>query len=609
MKQSASAVRVLVVLLSLTPLGLSSPAASNPAADLIGVWEAKRNFGPEVRGTLTITQSAGSWRAEIAGFAVSATMEANLISFEIPGARGEFRGRLKSDGGQIIGHWIQPARVSGFRGARRASPVALKSYGKDRWRGEVIPLEDELTLYLVASGRDDGSVGVFLRNPERNLGVFLNVDRLERTGDTMKLIGRRATSHADLMERRNIGQEEILAEGIYRTSGDQLTIYFPSLGASFDFKRVVNDEVNGFYARGRNPGAYHYTPPPSEDDGWATGTLGEAGISLEPIRKLIETIIYPPPKSVHDPYIHGLLIARHGKLVLEEYFHGFHRQKPHDTRSASKSLTSTLLGAAIQHGLPLSASSRVYKTVYGDDLPPDLDARKRKMTLEHLMTMSSGLDCDDRDLSSRGAEEVIIKQTEYPDRHRYELALPTVREPGEKAVYCSASADLVGGVLSAATRQELPELFHALIAEPLQVGRYYMVLTPAGHAYMGGGIYWLPRDFIKLGQVMLDGGIWDGHRIVSKEWASRATAPLVALRGLRYGYHWWSVEYPYRDGTVRAFFASGNGGQVVMGIPKLDLLVAFFAGNYSDPVLSKIRAEFIPQYILPAVAGDMKAGE
>jgi CubicO group peptidase (beta-lactamase class C family) len=88
---------------------------------------------------------------------------------------------------------------------------------------------------------------------------------------------------------------------------------------------------------------------------------------------------------------------------------------------------------------------------------------------------------------------------------------------------------------------------------------------------------------------------------VSPEWARRATAPLENLRKLQYGYLWWSITYPYKSKTVRAFFAGGNGGQLVMGIPDLDLLVAFYAGNYSDPVLYKIQEELVPQYILPAI--------
>jgi CubicO group peptidase (beta-lactamase class C family) len=561
----------------------------NPARELIGIWKAKREFGPEVRGTLTLAKRKGEWEARIAGYILRTEAQDGAIKFEIPGGGGELRARIDPRTGEIRGHWIQPPGVN--TGRRMASPVRLQPYGENRWRGEVLPLEDEFTLYLVVSAREDGSVGAFLRNPERNIGVFLNVERVERTGQAVRLIGRFLRNQ----------EERVLAEGTYHREEGRLSFYFPSRGGTYDFERTDEDPGSLFYARGKNPSDYRYVPPSLEDDGWAVGTLEEAGVSGEPIEKLIETVIYPPAKSLHDPYIHGFLLARHGKLILEEYFHGFHREKPHDTRSASKSLTATLVGAAIQNGAPFDASSSVYEVIYGNRLSADTDPRKREMTVEHLLTMSSGFDCDDRDPSSPGNEDVMQEQTQEPDWYRYTLSLSMVRSPGEKSVYCSINANLLGAVLSSATGKSLPELFVALIAEPLQIRRYHLLLTPTDDAYMGGGIYWLPRDFMKLGQVVLNGGTWNGRRIVSREWASRATAPLVDLRGRKYGYLWWTLEYPYKGRTIRAFFAGGNGGQIVMGIPELDLLVAFYAGNYSDPVLYKIQEEFVPQYILPAI--------
>jgi CubicO group peptidase (beta-lactamase class C family) len=87
-----------------------------------------------------------------------------------------------------------------------------------------------------------------------------------------------------------------------------------------------------------------------------------------------------------------------------------------------------------------------------------------------------------------------------------------------------------------------------LIAEPLQIQRYYLNVQPTGEPYLGGGMYFLPRDFTKFAQLMLDGGVWNGRRILSKEFALRASTPLVTLRGqrsgMRYGYLWWTIEYP-----------------------------------------------------------------
>jgi len=106
---------------------------------------------------------------------------------------------------------------------------------------------------------------------------------------------------------------------------------------------------------------------------------------------------------------------------------------------------------------------------------------------------------------------------------------------------------------------------------------------------------------MKLGQLMMNGGTWGGRRVVSAEWAKRATSPLTTLGSQKYGYLWWVMEYPYQGRTLQAFYAGGNGGQMVMGIPELDLVVAFYGGNYSDPVMFRTQRQLVPQYLLPAI--------
>jgi CubicO group peptidase (beta-lactamase class C family) len=163
------------------------------------------------------------------------------------------------------------------------------------------------------------------------------------------------------------------------------------------------------------------------------------------------------------------------------------------------------------------------------------------------------------------------------------------------------SPNLALGMVGRATGESGLDAFDRLIGGPLGIARYAWPLDPAGHAYGGGGVRLLPRDFMKLGQVMLDGGTWHGRRILGSEFAARAASPLHDLNGIQYGYLWWNIEYPYKDRTVRAYFAAGNGGQAVMVIPPLDLVIAIYAGNYSDAPAISVQQELVPRYILPAV--------
>jgi CubicO group peptidase (beta-lactamase class C family) len=124
---------------------------------------------------------------------------------------------------------------------------------------------------------------------------------------------------------------------------------------------------------------------------------------------------------------------------------------------------------------------------------------------------------------------------------------------------------------------------------------------PFGHPYGGGGAQFLPRDFMKFGQLMLDGGVWHGKRILSADFVKRASSPMYQLGSMKYGYAWWSMDYPHKNRTVHAFAALGNGGQNVIVVPDLDLVVAVYASNYGDRVMMDIQNDLVPKQILSAV--------
>jgi CubicO group peptidase (beta-lactamase class C family) len=554
------------------------------ARALAGLWEAKLRFGPDIRGTLIIETADDRWGAEIAGRRAEAHLDKDTITFELPDEQGGFRGHFASSRKRIVGHWIQGETAAV---GRYASPVILVRAGKaDRWAGEIDPLDGEFTMYLKVEPAADGSVHAFLKNPERNIGFFTRVAALERDGSTVRLLAASPKG-------------SVLAEGVFRD--DVLSI--PLRGGTYDFVRVDANAASDFYPRSR-PGVgaeYTYEMPPRLDDGWPVATPEDVGMSRAALETMVRMIIDTSIDSVSVMENHGVLIVRHGKLVLEEYFHGEHRDKPHDTRSAAKSLATVLIGAAMHAGVPLSAQSSVYEVMNAGTVPSDLESRKRALTLEHLLTMSSGLDCDDSNPDSPGNEDAIGEQTIEPNWWKITLGLNMVREPGESAVYASMQPNLAGGMLRTASGRPLPELFQELVAEPLQIRRYWLNLMPTGEAYMGGGARFLPRDFMKLAQLMLNGGTWDGHRVVTKDWAERATSPLVDMGRNKYGYLWWITEYPYQGRTIRGFYAAGNGGQVVMGIPDLDLVVATYGGNYNDRIMFQIQRRLIPEYVLPAV--------
>ena len=140
--------------MKLALIAIALLAQTNPAAELAGLWEAKLRFGPDVRGTLTIARDADAWLGEIADLAATANVAGDAVAVSF--AEGRFTGRFDKTRTKITGHWVQPRTMTNR--SEFASPVTLTKYKDNLWRGEVVPLDDELTLYLKITPREDGSV-------------------------------------------------------------------------------------------------------------------------------------------------------------------------------------------------------------------------------------------------------------------------------------------------------------------------------------------------------------------------------------------------------------------------------------------------------------------
>jgi len=576
--------RALVALVALV-IATVALAQTPQAPELEGLWVAHERYGPDVHGRLIIFKRDGALVADLAGHSVPVQQQARTLSFELPDGKGGFRG--EQAGGEIRGQWIQGRTVQG--GARYATPLVLRADGQERWTGVVTPREDRMTYFLPVKRGVDGRYATYLRNPERNQGLFLGASRIEQDGDTIRLLG----------TGRRQGPETVIAAG--RRDPDTGRFTLPLAGGSFDFARDTSS-TSPFYPRRNPPDRYQYSPPLQLDDGWPVSTLEAEGIDRATIEKFVQKLIDAPQDGIGASQVHSLLIARHGKLVLEEYFHGHDRDTPHDTRSASKSWTNVLIGAAMQAGIPIRLDTPVYETMLGS-VPADLDPRKKAMTLEHLVSMTAGFDCDDSG-ERPGDEDPMQEQTAEPDWYRYSLNVPMAWTSGEKIVYCSMKPNLAAGMLEKIAGEPLPEMFDRLVARPMRMGKYHLFLQPTGQPYGGGGHHFTTRDFMKLTQLFLNDGQWEGRQIVSREWAQQSGAALRVLSptsGQTYGYLWNSFSYPYRGRKLHAYFPGGNGGQVYIGIPDLDLLIAFTGGSYADAVLFKPQREFVPQDILPAV--------
>jgi len=541
-----------------------------------------------VAGDLTIDGRDTVWRASIAGYVVPVQHQKSEIRLNLPGGRGELRAILTANRTAIAGHWIQPA--NSIFNNRYASPVELARIDKGLWRGRVAPLQEQVSLYVSIQSSSNGSLTAFIRNPEFNL-FRRRVYQVRLQGSTVVL---------------SQGNQKL--EGTYYGESDTLTLPLLDAMPALQLTRRKDFDGIGFYPRVLpRIGRYRYNQPIRGEDGWRVASLSEVGLDEKPIAQLVDQILNANPQDNPLP-VQSLLIARHGKLAFEEYFYGYDPQRPHDTRSAGKTWATMLVGAAQYHGASIGPETHVYPLFPQYQPFAHWDPRKAKLTLGDLMTMTSGFACDDDDDNSPGNEDRMQSQQAQPDWYKYTLDLPMTADPGgDHATYCSAGLNLAGGVVQQVTGAWLPDLFQRDFAQPLEIVDYHLNLTPTGTAYMGGGLYMRPRDQLKLGQLYLSGGVWNRHRIVSEQWVNASTtyhSHLTPYFGIehRYGYGWHIYQLNANGQTYTVYGAGGNGGQMILVIPRLDMVVGFTGSAYGEfQKWYKWQTELLPRYIISAV--------
>jgi len=460
--------------------------------------------------------------------------------------------------------------------------VAQRDYGPNSrmvWRNVATTPHDVEHMYLYISRAPDGTLQAFLRNPEQNAGARVGTRTVVISGNAVQL------------ERPSADP----ISGTISSGGNTLTLNDPGLPGPFAFTRAPMITALA---------PFRDHQPQQRNDGWQTGTLASAAIDPNAIAQIVNAIrnTTPAPRA---PYIQSLLIARHGKLVLDEYFNDFTVARPHDVRSAGKSVTTLMVGRAVQDSRAFSPQTRIATLLtqyapFANDSP-----QKEAITIANLMSMSAGYACDDNADNSPGGEDTMQSQTAQSDWYKYTLDLPMLFAPGSRALYCSAEINLLGAIVSKETRTPLTTYFDRRFADPMQFGAYGMFLMPppTNAAYMAGGDHFLPRDFLKFGQLLLNNGKWHNAQIIDPVWLVDITTKhsYVEGGGGDYGYGWHLEMYTVGGRTIRAFNAGGNGGQLMYVFPDLDMAVMITAANYGQfPVWSAFETQLVPQ-ILAAV--------
>lgn len=320
-------------------------------------------------------------------------------------------------------------------------------------------------------------------------------------------------------------------------------------------------------------------------DGWRNSTPEEQGMDSGQLADLVEDI----QKS--GKRVDSVTVIRNGYVVLNAYFYPFGKDLKHIIHSVTKSITSTLVGIATDRGEIKSVSQPVLE-FFPNRTIANVDERKRSMTLEHLLTMTSGFDCSD---SYRHRWKGLWDMRRSPDWTQHVLNLPMHEAPGQNFDYCNGVSFLLSAIIEKATGKQALDYAKTSLFGPLGITDVRWPASPRGTT-VGWGEMWLkPHDMAKLGWLYLNKGMWDGVQIVSSKWVEEATDTRVTA-GLfaGYGYQWW------RDSDYYA--ALGYAGQLIFVVPSKNMVVVFTGDLPGDQF--NVPRDLLEEYVIPAARSD-----
>ncbi|MBY0566568.1 MAG: beta-lactamase family protein [Hyphomonadaceae bacterium] len=382
-----------------------------------------------------------------------------------------------------------------------------------------------------------------------------------------------------------------------------------SAGAEVSFERdergtiIAASDDNGRYARlsaevparvrallaPRPSGETWVYARPRAEAGIETAGLAHANIRPEAAADLIARLT----RDQAYEGVHALLVYRHDRLVLEEYFYGYTADETHDLRSATKSFHGALAAIAVAQNL-IRLDEPIWSSLaqhYGVTLTSGLET----VALRDVLDMRTGLACDDFDETSPGRELEMMRDEDWV---RFLLALPAAPVNANTGHYCSGAVIAVGRLIEIRSGQSLTNYAaqHLFARIGIDVARLQWDFSPTwkgdGHV---AALQMRPRDMLRFGRLYLNGGIADGRRVIDSRWIDETFNATTAVGSWRrYSRFWWTFAVESEPGAapIIVHAAMGNGGQRIYVVPSLDAVIVMTGGNYNDddPTLNVLRA-------------------
>jgi CubicO group peptidase (beta-lactamase class C family) len=361
----------------------------------------------------------------------------------------------------------------------------------------------------------------------------------------------------------------------------------------------------GFFLSAMVLESYAIADPQPEISDWVSASPVSQKLDSTKLATMDEAI-----KKGSFQQITSVLIARRGQLVYEAYYDAEGADGLRNTRSATKTITGMLAGAAIDRGHIAAVSTPILTFLKNKAPIENPDPRKAKITVEDLLTMSSMMECDDQNQFSRGNEERMYL---IEDWVKFYLDLPIkgfaawVTKPsaspyGRAFSYCTAGSTTLGAIVQNATKIPLPEFAQKVLFSRLGIAKVEWQFSPLGLAQGGGGLGLRSRDLLKLGQLLANGGAWHGQQILPASWVKTSITPHAEVDEQRqYGYLLWLYPYTVNSVKHQSYQMAGSGGNKVVVFPDLELVVIVTTTNYGVRNPHQITDKLIADYIVSAV--------
>jgi CubicO group peptidase (beta-lactamase class C family) len=342
---------------------------------------------------------------------------------------------------------------------------------------------------------------------------------------------------------------------------------------------------------------YTYQVPEKIHDGWEYSDLKAEGVDPNKINELMGNILKGDIKNIHS-----ILLVKNGKLIFEEYFYGYNRDTKHIMYSASKSITSILVGIAMDQKMIPNVDQKAYEFL------PDYKGtkwvdQKYDITLKHMLTMSAGIDWKDWKYPIRDGRNSTGAMVRSSDWIKFVLDRDMIERPGDRFNYSDGLTMLLGVIIKNSTRMYADEFAEKHLFTPLGISDYSWKNSPGGSVITAWGLSLRPRDMAKIGYLFLKNGRWKGKQIVSQKWVNESTKTHMTdvELGSGYGYQWWCGKTNINNQVIEVYYAAGMGGQYIFVCPSLNLVAVITSSTIGNP-LGELRPQvMMTDYILPAM--------